>query len=292
MEESKTKKFIDVEGVIREKNPRLYKFLPQFVLNWIKKKLHQDFVNAGIELYKNDYEHDFNDAAIKYLGAKISWEGLENVPKDGGVIIASNHPLGGLDGLALIRAVSNARKDVRFLVNDILLKLVNFKSLFVGVNKVGKTGGDALKAIDTIYSSEQAVLVFPAGMVSRKQKGEIKDLEWKKSFITQAIKHERMIVPVYIDGRNSKLFYNIALWRKRLGIKGNIEMFFLADEMVKQNNKTIHVKFGKPFSYELFDKRHSHRDWAQLVKAYVYELGEGTEQGFEEFLKKNPGLNK
>lgn len=285
MEESKTKKFIDIEAIIREKNPRLFKFLPRFVLSWIKKKVHQDFVNAGIEMYKNEYEHDFNDAAIKYLGAKVSWEGLENIPKEGGVIIASNHPLGGLDGLSLIRAVSNVRKDVRFLVNDILLKLVNYRSLFVGVNKVGKTSADSLKVVDEVYSSEHVLLIFPAGMVSRKQQGVIKDLEWKKSFVAQAIKHKRNIVPVFIDGRNSGFFYNFALWRKRLGIKGNIEMFFLADEMVKQNNKTIHVKFGKAFSYEVFDKRHSHRDWAQLVKAYVYELGKGTKQSFEEFVK-------
>ncbi|HEY1038047.1 MAG TPA: 1-acyl-sn-glycerol-3-phosphate acyltransferase [Bacteroidia bacterium] len=285
MEESKSKKFIDVEGVIREKNPRLLKFMPRFLINWIKKKLHQDHINKGIELYKNAYEHEFNEAALNYMGAKVSWEGLENVPADGGVIIASNHPLGGLDGLALIKAVSNVRLDVRFLVNDILLKLVNFQRLFVGVNKVGKTAADALKVIDSTYSSEHAVLVFPAGLVSRKQSGEIKDLEWKKSFITQAIKHKRMIVPVYIDGQNSKFFYNLALWRKRLGIKANVEMFFLADEMVKQNNKTIHVKFGKPFSYEVFDKRHNHNEWAQLVKAYVYEMGKGTKLSFEEFVE-------
>ena len=283
MEESKSKKFIDVEGVIHEKNPRLLKILPRFLINWIKKKLHQDHINKGIEIYKNAYEHDFNEAALNYMGAKVSWEGLENVPAEGGVIIASNHPLGGLDGLALIKAVSNVRLDVRFLVNDILLKLVNFQRLFVGVNKVGKTAADALKVIDSTYSSEHAVLVFPAGLVSRKQNGVIKDLEWKKSFITQAIKHKRMIVPVYIDGQNSKFFYNLALWRKRLGIKANVEMFFLADEMVKQNNKTIHVKFGKPFSYEVFDKRHNHNEWAQLVKAYVYEMGKGTQLTFEEF---------
>lgn len=281
----KKEKFIDVEGVIREKNPRLAKMLPRFVVNYIKKKLHQDHINKGIEMYSEAYEHEFNEAALNYMGAKVSWEGLENVPREGGVIIASNHPLGGLDGLALIKAISNVRLDVRFLVNDILLKLVNFKRLFVGVNKVGKTAADALKIIDNTYSSEHAVLVFPAGMVSRKQNGIIKDLEWKKSFITQAIKHKRTIVPVFIDGKNSSFFYNLAMWRKRLGVKANIEMFFLADEMVKQNNKTIHVKFGKPFSYEVFDKRHSHQVWAQKVKEYVYELSKGTNKSFEEFTK-------
>lgn len=281
----KKEKFIDVEGVIREKNPRLAKILPRFVLNYIKRKLHEDFINKGIKIHGEVYEHEFNKAALDYLGAKVTWEGLENIPKEGGVIIASNHPLGGLDGLALIKAVSNVRLDVRFLVNDILLKLVNFKRLFVGVNKVGKTAADALKIIDGTYSSEHAVLVFPAGMVSRKQQGVIKDLEWKKSFITQAIKHKRTIVPVFIEGKNSSFFYNFAMWRKRLRIKANIEMFFLADEMIKQNNKTIHIKVGKPFSYEVFDKRHTHLVWAQKVKAYIYELEKGTTLSFEEYVR-------
>jgi putative hemolysin len=281
-----TNKFIDVEKVIGEKNPALIKFLPRFIINYIKKKLHEDFINKGIDTYQESFEHDFNEAALNYMGAKVTWDGLEHVPKDGGVIIVANHPLGGLDGLALIKAVSNVRLDTRFLVNDILLKLVNFKRLFVGVNKVGKTPAEALKTIDATYASEHAVLVFPAGLVSRKQNGKIKDLEWKKSFVSQAIKHKRTIVPVFIDGKNSSFFYNFALWRKRLGVKANIEMFFLADEMVKQKSKTINVKFGQSFSYDVFDKRFSHVEWAQLVKEFVYLLSEGYSGNFGNFVSE------
>ena len=277
-------KFIDVEKVIGEKNPTLLKFLPRFIINYIKNKVHQEYINNGIELFRESYEHDFNEAALNYMGAKVTSEGTEYIPKEGGIIIVANHPLGGLDGMALIKAVSNVRLDSRFLVNDILLKLVNFKRLFVGVNKVGKNAGDALKIIDSTYASEHAVLIFPAGLVSRKQNGEIKDLEWKKSFVTQAIKHKRTIIPAYIDGKNSDFFYNFALWRKRLGIKANIEMFFLADEMVKQKSKTIHIKFGKPFTYEVFEKNNSHLKWAQLVKQFVYSLKEGNDKDFRQFI--------
>jgi len=277
-------KFIDVEKVIGEKNPALLKFLPRFIINYIKKKLHEDFINKGIDIYQEVFEHEFNEAALNYMGAKVTYSGLENLPKQGGVIIVANHPLGGLDGLALIKAVSNVRLDTRFLVNDILLKLTNFKRLFVGVNKVGKTASESLKIIDSTYASDQAVLVFPAGLVSRKQNGIIKDLEWKKSFVSQAIKHKRIVVPVFIDGKNSKFFYNFALWRKRLGIKANVEMFFLADEMVKQKSKTIDVKFGKAFTYEVFDKQFSHTEWAQLVKEYVYSLKEDNSSEFSEFV--------
>ena len=279
-------KFIDVEKVISEKNPALIKFLPRFIINYIKKKLHEDFINQGIENYQESFEHDFNEAALNYMGANVTWSGLENIPKHGGVIIVANHPLGGLDGLALIKAVSNVRLDTRFLVNDILLKLTNFKRLFVGVNKVGKTAAEALKVIDSTYASDHVVLVFPAGLVSRKQNGVVKDLEWKKSFVSQAIKNKRQVVPVFIEGKNSNFFYNFSLWRKRLGIKANVEMFFLADEMVKQKSKTIHVHFGKAISYEVFNKQFSHIEWAQLVKEYVYLMDGENKISFNDFINQ------
>lgn len=279
-------KFIDVEKVISEKNPALIKFLPRFIINYIKKKLHEDFINQGIENNQESFEHDFNEATLNYMGANVTWSGLENIPKHGGVIIVANHPLGGLDGLALIKAVSNVRLDTRFLVNDILLKLTNFKRLFVGVNKVGKTAAEALKVIDSTYASDHVVLVFPAGLVSRKQNGVVKDLEWKKSFVSQAIKNKRQVVPVFIEGKNSNFFYNFSLWRKRLGIKANVEMFFLADEMVKQKSKTIHVHFGKAISYEVFNKQFSHIEWAQLVKEYVYFMDGENKTSFNDFINQ------
>ena len=279
-------KFIDVEKVISEKNPALIKFLPRFIINYIKKKLHEDFINQGIENNQESFEHDFNEATLNYMGANVTWSGLENIPKHGGVIIVANHPLGGLDGLALIKAVSNVRLDTRFLVNDILLKLTNFKRLFVGVNKVGKTAAEALKVIDSTYTSDHVVLVFPAGLVSRKQNGVVKDLEWKKSFVSQAIKNKRQVVPVFIEGKNSNFFYNFSLWRKRLGIKANVEMFFLADEMVKQKSKTIHVHFGKAISYEVFNKQFSHIEWAQLVKEYVYFMDGENKKSFNDFINQ------
>jgi putative hemolysin len=272
MTEVRIKKLIDVGAVLKQKSPTLYKFLPGFVIKWIRKKIHEDEINIGINNATNLTEHPFNESCLAQLGAKISWEGEQNLPKTGGVIIVSNHPLGGLDGMAVIKAVGSVREDVRFLVNDMLLGLQGYGKLFVGVNKVGKTGSGALKIIDEVYSSEHAVLVFPAGLVSRKQNGNIVDLEWKKSFVTQAIKHKRMIIPVFVEGKNSNFFYNLALWRKRLGIKANIEMFFLPDEMFKQRNKFTHIKFGKAFSYEVFDKTRSAKEWAQEVKEYVYKM--------------------
>lgn len=284
--EGKKKKFIDVEQVLREKNPGLYRILPRFIISYIKRKVHQDFINQGIDVYKDAYHLDFNQAALDWMGAKVEWKGEEHIPQSGGVIIASNHPLGGLDGIALIKAVSSRRKDIRFLVNDILTKLENFQSLFVAVNKVGSNTKEALKTIESVYSSENAVLVFPAGLVSRKQSGgRIEDLEWKKSFIAKAIEHKKAVIPTYIEGKNSNFFYNFALWRKRLGIKANIEMFFLADEMVKQKGQTIRIFFGKPVPAETFDRSRTQHEWAQLIKKFVYEMKQNTTLDFQEFLK-------
>ncbi len=195
------------------------------------------------------------------------------MPQTGGIVIASNHPLGGLDALAMMHILSKKRKDMRFIVNDILLTFKNLKELFIPVNKHGKSGAESVKMINAQFASEQLTLVFPAGLVSRKQEGGIiKDLEWKKSFITKARQYQRDIIPVYVEGINSNFFYNLSRWRKRLGIKANIEMFYLMDEMYKQHGKKITIYFGKPIKYSTFDKSKTDEQWANYIKELVYKL--------------------
>jgi putative hemolysin len=266
---------IDLDSVIASKNPRLLKILPGFILRYIKKKVHQDEMNEFLKVNYTYYGLDFVNAVLDYFQVKITVKGIEDLPKEGGVIIAANHPLGGLDGLALLRVVGKHRnkQDVQFIVNDILLNLKNLAPVFVPVNKHGKNTADVFARMEETYHSDQAVLIFPAGLVSRKQDGKIMDLDWKKSFITQARKHERDIYPVYIHGRNSKFFYNFALLRKKLGIKANIEMFFLPDEMFRQRNKSITIIFGKPISWKTLDKSKTDQEWASWFKEKVYELG-------------------
>jgi 1-acyl-sn-glycerol-3-phosphate acyltransferase len=270
------KKFIDIEKIIQGKNPSLHRLLPRFVLNYIKRKIHEDLVNDCIWKNRDKTGYDFNEACLEYLGVKIIVEGQENVPPSGGVIMVANHPLGGIDGMAMIHAASRIRKDVRFVVNDILTNMKNFDPVFVGVNKVGLSSSDALRNVEALYASDKMCFVFPAGLVSRKQDGKIRDLEWKKSFVTKAIMYKKPILPVYIEGHNSKFFYNFALWRKRLGIKANIEMFFLPDEMVKFKGKTIRIRYGKLLYPEDLDKPRprTHFQWAQEIKDDVYKMGE------------------
>ncbi|MGZ3933086.1 MAG: 1-acyl-sn-glycerol-3-phosphate acyltransferase, partial [Bacteroidia bacterium] len=264
------KKFIDIDKVLRDKAPGLRKSMPGFVFRWLKRKLHEDDINRIMNTIQDHYGLDYNSRGLEELGAKVQSLHPEYVPVTGGVIVAANHPLGGLDGMALIKAVGEIRPDVRFFVNDVLKNLKNYGEVFVGVNKVGSTSAKSLRVMEDIFISRDAVLFFPAGLVSRKIGGKIVDLEWKKSFVTQAIDHKRQIVPAFIEGENSKFFYNFANWRKRIGIKANIEMLFLPDEMFRQKGNTVKIHFGKPFDYTLLDDSKSHREWAATIKAYIY----------------------
>jgi putative hemolysin len=279
-------KFIDVEKVLKDKAYKLYKWLPRFAINWLKKKLHEKEINETMRLLKNDKGLEFNRKGLDALGAKVESTNQQLVPKTGSVIIAANHPLGGLDGLALIKSVGEVRPDVRFFVNDILKNFKNYDEIFVAVNKVGASSTSSLRTMEDVFKTECAVLFFPAGLVSRKQNGLVRDLEWKKSFVTQAIDHKRMIQPVFIEGENSKFFYNFAMWRKRLGIKANIEMLFLPDEMFKARKDTIKIHYSKPFDSSLLDKRKTDKQWSKLLYQYIYspEFMQGV--CFEDYMKK------
>jgi putative hemolysin len=272
-ENPRQEKFIDIEKVIAEKNPRLAKALPGFILSYIKRVLHEHQINAFIAKYGHLYNFDFIEKIIEEFGVVVETKGMENVPENGGIVIASNHPLGGLDALSMMYMISKKRKDMRFIVNDILLSFKNLKELFIPVNKHGKSGAESVKMINAQFASEALTLVFPAGLVSRKQEGGIiKDLEWKKSFITKSRQYQRDIIPVFVAGTNSNFFYNLSRWRKRLSIKANIEMFYLMDEMYKQRGKKITIYFGKPIKYSTFDKSKSDEQWADFVKDIVYSL--------------------
>jgi len=272
---------IDLEEIIRNKNPRLLKIIPRFILNYVKKIIHQNDVNGALERYKDKEGLDFVENILNDLGANINVVNPENIPATGRFILASNHPLGGLDGMALMHVVGKVRKDIVFPVNDILLYLRNLKILFLPINKHGKNIENKTK-MENAFASDVMILYFPAGLCSRKQKGEILDLDWKNTFIKKAIQYKRDIIPVHINGHNSNFFYNLANWRKRLGIKANIEMLYLVDEMFNQHDKEINITFGKPISYNVFDSRYKSNEWANKMKLHVYELGKNNKAEFRQ----------
>ncbi|MEI5984183.1 MULTISPECIES: 1-acyl-sn-glycerol-3-phosphate acyltransferase [Sphingobacterium] len=265
-------KFIKIREVIHKKSPKLAKWIPKPLISYLERVIHEDEINYIMTRYYDDLGLDFVDSLLKELDVEVHLEGVENIPLEDSVIFASNHPLGGLDGVAFMQAIGKYRKDVKFLVNDILLNIRNLEPLFVPVNKVGNQSKAGIAAIETAYASDHALLVFPAGLVSRKIKGKIVDLEWKKSFINKAKKYKKDIVPVYIEGRNSNFFYNLARIRAKLGLKANIEMLYLPDELFSQRGKNIKIRIGKRIPYTHFDQSKNERAWAEDVKQQVYAM--------------------
>ncbi|HOI87463.1 MAG TPA: 1-acyl-sn-glycerol-3-phosphate acyltransferase [Lentimicrobium sp.] len=263
--------FIDLEKVIAGKNPRLLKILPGFLIRYLKRIIHQDELNHSLREHRDLSGHDFLEAILRDFGANIVIRGEKNIMETERMVVVSNHPLGGLDGMALMYAVGKYRPDIVAPVNDFLLHLPNLRPLFIPINKHGSNASN-IQAFDKAFSSQKTVLYFPAGLCSRKTGGEILDLEWKKTFLSKARRFQRDILPVHISGRNSNFFYNLANIRKWLGIKANIEMLYLVDEMFKQKNKDIIITFGKPVPLEVFDKRHNDRDWAALLRKHTYRL--------------------
>ncbi len=266
------KQLINIEEVIKDKNPRLLKILPKFIINFLKKIIHQDEINFSLKKNAHLKGLDFVNNALKDFGVKYKIIGEENIPKSGKFIFVSNHPLGGLDGLIFISAISKKFKNIKFPVNDILLNIDKFENLFLPINKHGKQSRQAVNNLNEAYESDAQILYFPAGLCSRKIKGKITDLKWQKNFIRQAIKNERDIIPVHIDGKNSNFFYRLANIRKFFRIKSNIEMFFLPNEMFKQKSKRNILHIGKPISYKIFDKSKSIDEWAKYVRNKTYSL--------------------
>jgi putative hemolysin len=278
---------IDVEKVFRDKNPRLARLIPGFIFRWIRKTLHESEINGFLRAESSTTGVAFACNILNAFGVHHDGDGHEHLPAEGGAIVAANHPLGGMDGMIMLCQAARSRQDVSFIVNDILLNFPQFNDVFIGVNKTGTKGREQLKKIEEVYASDRLVLIFPAGLCSRRSNGVVKDLEWNKAFISRAIKYQKPVIPTHITGQNSNWFYNLANFRKHLGIKANLEMFYLADEMFKQKDKKIHVRFGKPIPHTVFDSRYSQHQWAQLLKDYVYTLRENPSD-FETFIAKNP----
>jgi len=262
---------IILRELIAEKNSKLAARIPRFVYGLVNRLLHIREINEIIRRYGHLKGVPFIEAVLQYFEVKVEHQGAANLPASGQYIFASNHPLGGFDGLMLIKVVSDHMGKSLFLVRDELTKIPPLKELFIPINKYGDQRRSA-SLINEAYDSDNQILIFPAGLASRKIKGKIADLTWQKHFIQKSIEHHRDVVPVYISGKNSWFFYWLANFRKRIGIRMNLEMFLLSDELFKNRGKTFVISFGKPIPWSRFDRTRSHVEWAGTVKDVVYEL--------------------
>lgn len=271
-----TEKTIDISDILRGKMGSKAKFVPSPLVKWLKHIVHQDEVNK----YLWDSRHltgvEWLEDCMRYLDMTLEIVGKENLPdKDDGKLytFVSNHPLGGEDGVAL-GAVIGRHYDGRFryLVNDLLMNLPGLAPLCIPINKTGSQSRSFPVMVEAGFRSDNHMLMFPAGLCSRRINGEIRDLPWKKTFITKSVETHRDVVPIHFGGRNSDFFYTLANVCKALGIKFNIAMLFLVDEMYKNVHKSFRIAIGKPIPWQTFDKSRTPAQWAQYVQDEVYKL--------------------
>jgi len=265
-------KHADVEKLFKEKSPKIANKIPGFVYAYLRRIVHEDFVNQFLDKHGDKAGIAFVHASIHDYNVHLTVEGEAELPKEGRYIFASNHPLGGFDGLMLMHVIDRHYKEYKFLVNDILYNIPQLRPLFIPLNKHGKQHLDTAKMLNDALAGEGQILTFPAGLVSRRIKGTITDLEWKKNFISKAVQYKRDVIPVFISGRNTNFFYNLSNLRKLLGIKANIEMLYLMDETQKHRNKHFNMRFGQPIPWETFTGKGNYQYWANWVKQKVYAL--------------------
>lgn len=264
---------IDVGSVLGSKNPKLLKIIPKFLLRWIEKLIHQNELNYILENFGHLKGVDFASASLKYMKTSYQVHGLDKLDKNRRYIIASNHPLGGLDGIILMDVFGNAfDKKIRFVVNDLLMFVEPLRPIFVPVNKYGRQSNEIANQIHEAYGSDNQIINFPAGLCSRMVNGKITDLDWKKNFLNQALKYERDILPVYFDGRNSRFFYRFANLRKAIGIKFNFELILLPHEMFRQKKGKFEIYVGNAIPFEKLSHEGSPSFWTNYVREQVYSL--------------------
>ena len=271
-----TETTIDVRAILKGKMGAKAKYVPTPVVKWLEHILHQDEVNDFLWRHRDVTGVEWLEACVDYLGMKLDIVGADNLPdKDDGRLytFVSNHPLGGVDGVA-IGAIIGRRYDGRFryLVNDLLMNLPGLAPLCIPINKTGHQSRNFPAMVEAGFHGDNHIVMFPAGICSRRISGEIHDLPWKKTFITKSVETRRDVVPIHFGGRNSDFFYNLANACKRLGVKFNVAMLFLADEMYKNRDKEFRVAIGKPIPWQTFDKSKTPAQWAQYVQDAVYKL--------------------
>lgn len=270
-----TDKTIDIDQILKGKLGAKAKFVPSFLVNWLKRTVHEDQVNAFLWESRDKVGVEWLEECVKYLDMTLEIEGKENLPdpQDGRLYtFVSNHPLGGEDGVAL-GAIIGRHYDGRFryLVNDLLMNLPGLAPVCIPINKTGSQSRNFPAMVEAGFQSDNHMLMFPAGLCSRKKDGEIRDIPWTKTFISKSVEYQRDVVPIHFGGQNSNFFYRLANFSDRF-LPFNFAMMYLVDEMYKNVHKTFRVAIGKPIPWQTFDKSRKPVEWAQYVQEQVYKL--------------------
>ncbi len=263
---------INIAEVLRSKMPRGAKFIPKFVVRYIARTIHEEELNYILKEYWHLEPKPFIETVFKRWEISFEAQGLESLPTDERYLFASNHPFGGMDGMMLAHLLMQHFGDVRVVVNDLLNYVTPLAPIWLPINKHGRQKGEYALRMKSAFESRMPILTFPAGLCSRRRNGVIADTKWRTSFIKQARKSDRTIVPIFVEGRLSDRFYNIARFRERIGMKFNPEMIFLPDEMLRQSGRHFRIIFGKPISADELARFDSDKERSEYVRSKVYEL--------------------
>ncbi len=264
---------VDISATLNSRASKYAKFIPGFMVKWLEHTICQDELNGILERTSGKRGAEFCHAVLDDLDIKYNVIGADNMPPNRRVVIVSNHPLGALDGITLIDWVSKIYgPGVKFIVNDLLMAVKPLDNVFLPINKHGKQSRKSSSNIEEVFAGNDPIIIFPAGLVSRKRDEGIRDLKWQKMFINKAVQYHRDIIPVYFDGKNSPFFYNFAKLRTRVGLKFNIEMIYLPREIFRSRHARFTIVAGKPIPYNRFKGGRNAAIEAKAMKRIVYDL--------------------
>lgn len=263
---------IDIGAVIREKAPRAARWIPRPVVTWLRRTIHEREINHILANYWSLPPQEFIRAAFREWQVSYSVEGLDRLDPKGRYLFVSNHPFGGMDGMMLADKLIEHFGDARVVVNDLLMHLEPLRPLWIPVNKHGSQNSAYARKFDEEFFGERPILTFPAGLCSRTVNGRVTDPEWKISFLKKAYSSQRKIVPVFVEGRLSNFFYRVYHLRKALGVKFNIEMLWLPDEMFSQKGRHFRIVVGDPITVAELQPCGSLREQVEEVRKKVYSL--------------------
>lgn len=267
---------INLREIMNKRLGTRSKLVPAFLLHGLERLVRQEELNHILEVAYPAEGSAFSRKVLEELGITLDVRGLENLPSGEAFEFVSNHPLGGLDGIALVGILGGKYGDdnIRVLVNDMLMNVEPLRKVFLPVNKYGSQGREAARAIGEAYASGKQIVMFPAGLVSRRQPdGSIRDLTWQKSCVVKALESGRRMVPVHFEGLNSNKFYNLAYWRKKLGIGINLEQALLPSELCASKGASYRITFGPPVDPAVYrEKGKSPAVIAEMLRRYLYKL--------------------
>ena len=272
---------ISVENVVSQQLPPAvskYGFIRRMVVAFLRFLFHESEFKNFEEKYPHLKGFDFVDQVLDHFDFQYSVSDRERecIPTQGPVVIVSNHPIGSLDGLALLKMVGEVRRDVKAVANELLMSLPPLENVLLPVDNMGnRTAKDNIRAIDAHLQGGGAMIIFPAGEVSRAGPTGVKDGKWHNGFIKFARRAKAPILPIFIDGRNSIFFYSVSLLAKPLST------LLLVNEMFKQMKSSIQMRIGPAIPFETYSALPlKKKSVTKLFKRHVYKLGKNKTEPF------------